>query len=163
MLTLIWFVIPLLVVFELAGLHKKSPNRLGSRNLCFLLKRAVFCWKELFGCIWDWVLRIFCATIVVTFFSEIFFSMPLVDVCLKLNYVNLYVPHVVYLFISILHTSSIMDHTHNTHRDHQKSINITTMIKFWLLSQSTTLAADHIEIHISMKLDVCFITFLWKT
>ena len=92
---------------------------------------CVFCWKELFGCIWDWVLRIFCATIVVTFFSEIFLSMPLVDVCLKLNYVNLYVPHVVYLFISILHTSSIMDHTHNTHRDHQKSINITIIIKFW--------------------------------
>ena len=59
---------------------------------------CVFCWKELFECIWGWVLWMFYATIVVTFFSEIFSLMTPVDLCLKLNHVNLYVPYVVFFF-----------------------------------------------------------------
>ena len=144
-----------------------------SQQYCLVLFLPLIfaiCEKEPFGWIWGWVLWLFWVTIAVTFVSEIFSSMPPMDICLKLNHVRSLCSLCCCLFYFSL-TLHKIDYIHITHtqregereRGHQKSINITTMIKFWPLSQSTTPTADHIQIHISVKLDVCFITFLWKT
>ena len=62
-----------------------------SQQYCLVLFVAlifVICEKEPFGWIWGWVLWLFWVTIAVTFVSEIFSSMPPMDIYLKLNHVR---------------------------------------------------------------------------
>ena len=119
-----------------------------SRQTSFEAVIFVICNKEHVGHIWGWVLRMFCATIVITFVSEIFSSMPPLDICIKLNHVvsismlpgwvgGIYF---YFCFACTFHNSSQSQHTHTPQGG----------------------GGDHIKIHIGMKL-VHFIMFLLKT